>query len=423
MKIQKVKIKDFKIIKDLEVELNGANVLLIGDNEVGKSSFIQFVEIALGKQSNIPVDATGEGLVVADKNGNEYKFHVKFKSGKPVITIETPDGFKDTRKSILAQITGANDFDIDEFITLSNSTAGRKKQVEIFKTFLDEETRENLVKYEQNVKVKYDERTELGRVLKEKEAVISASPYRNELSINIEKIDVSSEMQKLDEANKHNANIDRINQGIEDKAKSIIENHTKILSIKAKIEALEQEISVINSNTETLETDIKKGNEWLKSNAKKDISEIQQKISEASEINIKYSKIQELRDVSKLVEKMQLEHDDLTANIEASRQAIADAIRDMKTPVEGVSFDAEQLLYNGIPVNENNLSTSQIMELGIKLKMAENPEAPLFLQRGESLGAKRYKEILELCKKNGYQLIMEQVQRGVDKLQIELIAD
>jgi len=72
MKIKKVKITDFKVLKNIEKEIEGQNVLLIGENGIGKSSFIQFIEIALGKSTNVPENATGNGCVWVDKDGGEY---------------------------------------------------------------------------------------------------------------------------------------------------------------------------------------------------------------------------------------------------------------------------------------------------------------------------------------------------------------
>jgi hypothetical protein len=54
--------------------------------------------------------------------------------------------------------------------------------------------------------------------------------------------------------------------------------------------------------------------------------------------------------------------------------------------------------------------------------MAENKDLGiLFIQRGESLGAKRLKEIQEMAQKYDWQIIMEQVDRGNEKLTIEIM--
>ncbi len=89
---------------------------------------------------------------------------------------------------------------------------------------------------------------------------------------------------------------------------------------------------------------------------------------------------------------------------------------------EGDMGGSPILTYKGIPVSPDSLSTSEIIELGVRLKMAENPELGiLFLEHGESLGKERMKVILDICKKNNFQVILEEVRRGQEKLTIEII--
>ena len=95
----------------------------------------------------------------------------------------------------------------------------------------------------------------------------------------------------------------------------------------------------------------------------------------------------------------------------------------MTTPVEGLSFEGDNLTYNGVIVSSDSLSTSQIEELGIRLKIAENPEfGILFIGKAESIGKERMTRILEIAKKHNLQVIGEQVERqDVKRLHIELI--
>jgi len=89
-----------------------------------------------------------------------------------------------------------------------------------------------------------------------------------------------------------------------------------------------------------------------------------------------------------------------------------------------LAFDEEKLIYNGFPVHPESQSESEIMQLGVKLKFCENPDLGiLLLERTESIGKKRWEEILAMCKEKNFQLIGEFVQRGQEKLQIEISAD
>jgi predicted ATPase len=48
MKIQRVKIKEFKKLKDIDLKIDGQNIWIKGENGMGKSTLMQFIEAALG---------------------------------------------------------------------------------------------------------------------------------------------------------------------------------------------------------------------------------------------------------------------------------------------------------------------------------------------------------------------------------------
>lgn len=418
MKIQEVKIKEFKCLKDIEKEIKGNNIVLMGDNGVGKSSFIQFIEIALGKQTNIPPNATGEGEVITDKNGNKYTFTVKFKDGRPIVTVTSPDGLKDTRKGTIAGIVGALDFDIDEFVELSKTEKGRKQQVDIFKSFLSESVRKELARYEANVKSNYESRTEVNRTLKEKESIIKDHPLFKQIGITTFKpVDTKEVYAEFESANETNNKIKDVCARMEQRKVDFENKQSQILK-------LQLELDILKNESHALAIKNNEAADWLtkKENKPIELKQFEDKIKTASDTNKNYESVEQLKKDIALIDKLKEEAGELTAKIDSEKQAILDAIRDMETPINGLSFENDQLIYNGIFVNPDSLSTSEIMELGIRLKMAENPELGiLFIQRGESLGAKRLQEIQSIADKAGWQIIMEQVERGKEKLHIEIM--
>lgn len=416
MKIQEIKIKSFKVLKDFEADIKGNNIFLVGDNAVGKSSVIQFLKIALGDQSNIPPNATGEGVVIASKENGNYTFKVKFKDGKPVVEVTSPDGLKDTKKGTLANITGAMSFDIDEFLGLSKTDAGRKKQIEIYKSFLDPEIIKELDKYAANVKALETERTEIGREEKRLKSVIESHPLRNEIELTkFKEVDTAALLESLNKANTKNESIKDVKAKVESKKLDIV-NYDR------RITELEEELEAIKAKKIDVQGDITKGNVWLTANTPIDTTDIQNQIESASETNKKAAQAAQLIKDKEAHATAAEEYGTATANIQSQRQTISDTIKQMDTPVEGLSFDEDTLVYKGVPVSEASLSTSEIMELGLLMKIAENKQLGiLFLEHGESLGAKRLKDIQEVAAKNNMQLIVEQVERGQEKLTIEIM--
>lgn len=415
MKVQQVKIKKFKKIEDFEQNFNGQNVIIYGENTLGKSTIMQFIEIALGKSTNVPPNALGEGEVVTLKDGKQFTLQVKFKDGKPVVTVISPDGLKDNRKGTLEMICGAMSFDIYKFVEQSKTTAGRKEQIETIKSFLPEEIRQDLSKYETDVKCKYEERTELSKDLKATEGTIKTHPLynlQNKLD-EFKSVDVSSVFTDLQFAQEKNKKIAEVESRITHRNSQIAEHQAKIKELEA---AIEKEVANIN---EKLELN-KQASEFLKNNKVNDTSIFEDKIKSANEINATASQAADLK--KHLTKKAELEENigELTVQIEVGRQLIADTIRDMDI-IDGLTFNDETLLLNGVPVNPSSLSTSEIMELGYRLKNIENPEAPLFLEGLESFGEEKLAELIEFSKKYDVQFIGEQVERGNKQIRFELM--
>ena len=198
MKIQKVIIKNFKIIKDLEKEINGANIIVLGDNDVGKSTFIQALGIGLGLSKDIPRNAEGEINIITNDKGEEYQFKTIIRDGKQMIEVIAPNGLRDNRKSTISTLVGAIDFDIDEFVELSNSKAGKKKQIEIVKSFLDQDVQVELGNIERQIEAAYSDRTEINRNIKSWEGFLKESDItKDDLSKYSTKIEVSLINEKL----------------------------------------------------------------------------------------------------------------------------------------------------------------------------------------------------------------------------------
>jgi hypothetical protein len=419
IRILEVIIKDFKKLKDLKSNIEGCNVFLRGPNRVGKSSFMDFIEIALGKSKIVPPDTNIEGQVITDKDGMEYRFEVKLDpKGKPKVTVIMPDGSKDTSKSVIAGIVGLNSFDIDEFVNLSTTDAGRKKQVEEFKKFLDEETRTFLSKYEVSIKKDFDERTDINRDIKKLEGSVNLHPMINHIHEIDSFTEVNTELalNELKEIQKHNETVNKVLGNIETR-KTEIEKHN------ADIKELEEKILAIKKEVATKEDLTKQANDWLKTNAIKPTEALEKSITDASETNKKHSQAKDL--IKQLGELKVLRETEevLTKKIDSEREMIKDAIREMKGPVQGLGFDDEQLLYNGIPVHPQSLSKSEIKKLGIQLKIAENPDLPLFIHEAECMDEDSLREIQNLADECGLQMFAEEVQRGGPKdLQIEIVA-
>lgn len=417
MKLQEVHIKEFKVLEDIESYPEGKNILLIGDNGVGKSSFIQAIKIALGSKDVPPIKKGEWSVEATDKDGNPITFKAKVKDGKAKVTIEM-NGMKDSRVGTLKQLVGDIGIDPQEFVEMSKTETGRKKQIEIFKGMFPEDVVKELDDHKANIQALYEERTDLNRDVKYLKTDIEKHPMHGKNAKDVQRVDVSAVLEKIEEANKHNDVYDRSVD-----ARNAIEEEQELN--KDRIKQLKEQLKKAQEEGRELEQRKAKADKWLSENNPIDTSELKSDLKHAEELNRQADKYEEYMKKEEQLEEKQEEVESMTVRIETMRAEVERFIReDMESPVPGLTFDDEQLMYNGTPVHPESLSTSEIIELGIKMTMAQNPDLGiLFIEHGESIGKKRMEDILDIAKKNDWQIVMEQVERGTEKLTIEIIND
>ena len=140
-------------------------------------------------------------------------------------------------------------------------------------------------------------------------------------------------------------------------------------------------------------------------------------------INKKASDALKLKEQLKEIETLKETAGNLTVMIDTSKQMIVDTVKDIETAIEGLGYDENQLIYKGIPVHPNSMSTSQRAQLAVLLKRAENPSVPILLECSESWGAKKFEWLKELSAKEDFQFIAERVDSNTEKLTVEIVKD
>ena len=229
-------------------------------------------------------------------------------------------------------------------------------------------------------------------------------------------VNTEEALGKLKEIQKSNETVNKVLANNEQRNTDNTKQNEEIKELEAKILVIKNEIAARTDLTN-------QANEWLKTNQIKPTEALEKSITDASEINKKHS---QAKDLIKQLADIKLFRDNeeaLTKKIDSERTMIKDAIREMEGPIQGLGFDDEQLLYNGIPVHPSSLSKSEIKKLGIQLKIAENPDLPLFIHEAECMDEDSLKEIQDLAEECGLQMFAEEVQRGGSKeLQIDIVA-
>lgn len=435
MKVVKVKFQNFRNVPDIEKELNGANIILLAENRKGKSNFIKGIQGALGINPGINAIANGKDqaeveLLLADFNGDQlipgtnHSFKMKIKRDKEnqekvSLEVIAPNGFKETKKTVIGSLAGEIELDYD-FVALSKTKAGKQRQLEIIKSYLDEETRKALDLEQNKAKRAYDERTEVGRLKAAAEGFIKeAGILKEDFDTYKEKKDLDSLKKKRDEKR---AERDKRNNSISELNSKLAAMDARYPEIDGEIEELEIRIGALKKEKADIERKKQEGAEWLKTHSEIDITEVEKEYDDAVDFNSKVDRVSLYKKKQEECKMHAEQYGELTALIDSSKQAIEDTMRQMDFPIEGISFDDENVFYKGKIVDESTMSTSEIMMLEVELKMSKLPGAEVvFIQRGESLGREMLSQLQAVAKERGFQIIMEQVERGTEELRIEFM--
>src|SRR3990167_2897561 len=364
MKIQKVRFFNFRNVPDMEKEIAGSNILLLAENTKGKSNFIKGLKAALCGQ-------LGPGAIKQGADKAEVEIALaQYENAQPV------EGSEYTFK-----LTVKKDKDGTERAGLEVKAPNGFKET--------------------------------------KKTVIGTIAGEVELEYDF------VELSRTDKGRKQQLEI--LRGLLDDDTRTALELHEN------KAAQAYSERTEVNREIKRLEGWIAtQGREWMGLNKTIVTEALEQELNQAIETNKMIDRAKGLQGSLTELSQHKDRSGELTALYDSSRQAIADAIRDMHSPIEGLSFDETSAYYNGKLIHPDQLSTSEIMEFDIRLLIAKREAARkdgaaladvLFVERGESFGMGKLIELQKAAAVCGYQVIMEQVERGTEELRVELMPD
>jgi DNA repair exonuclease SbcCD ATPase subunit len=419
--IIKVQIENFKKLENIDAQLDGQSIFLIGDNEVGKSSFMQAVFSLLSNEA-LPAKAITEGKTDGKiqiefmVDGRKYTAVKKFteKNPKGYFEITTEDGLKTDRVSYLETLTGNISFNPFEFVELCHTAEGRRKQVDFLRKLIPADVNKRFDDINRDHKMAYESRAKVNATISQLDGEIAGISVPDPEQYK-EPIDVSALMDEITKANQINLKRDQLTKDIARGQDAVSKADAEIERLKKALKAAESERKRVHTKLADIQTEFEKTKPVL-------TADLESKIKSASQHNANVETVKRYNDLKKKHFDAQQESTTLSGRI---LELVADKsklIRDSNLPVEGLSFDENGLYINKLPLNEDQVATSMIMDLGVRIAVALNPKLKIIrVPRGESMGKKRLDDVIEFAKRNGYQLFIERVESGVEKLTIQFI--
>lgn len=463
MYVKKLELLNFQVIKEFNANFDGNVYLITGDNELGKSTLLKAIGALLTGERDAVLrkgESKGFAKMVIGDDGEEYEVSLNFTEANPrgTLSIKTTGGLRISNVSALQKIFGYQDFDAVEFARWSETAEGRRKQIEVVKQLLPEDVCKRIEEIDKETAELKNDRLYLNRDVKNLKAVVEEAK-KNLTDADVQKyaskIDVSDLMQEqskrlaLIEKSKSVKSMlaQRISElaGIPDR---IAEEEAlyngdmeriaaKLAEAQRVFEMAQKEAEAESNNRvakhrafladmESKKTDLSQRKEnaekWLADFESRNITtdDLAERLAQAEEHNRKNGEVVAYLEKCDTLHVADAKVVDVENSLSSLSEERAHLIATSHLPIEGLTFTESGLELNGIPFSSGNVSDSQIMEVATKLIIASNPKVRVFrIARGESLGEKRLKAIVDMAKRNGFQGFIEQVQRGQTEMMIE----
>lgn len=389
MKVESIKIKNFKAISDERLEIGGNNVYVLGKNGVGKSSFLDAIfKIISGK--DLPTKLTNKdaknGFVEIDLGELLVRATFNEKNEKVSLAIENKEGaeYKSPR-TMLDNLAGVVDFDINSFFNLTP-----KKQVDFIKQLSGIDFSDLDERYKEH----FQERTYINKCVKELEA-------------------------KLVPFDKNNLEPTPI-KDIQEKIKLATEENNKITGTKARFDERAKKIQALKTQLEEEEGIQKQAKEWLAKNEVKNLEELNAQLNKIIEDNKEAEKNKVALKNKEEYDQKTKEQEELNNILQSIEETKKRIISESKICVPGLTFDEDQIYYNGLPFERSQLNTAQQIIVGLQINLALLKDIKIARFDGSLLDNDNIKIVEEWAKENDLQLFVEFVDRNTESLKIEI---
>lgn len=415
MRVLALKVRHVLGLKELDLNMDGNHLILVGGpNGQGKSSTLNALKMALcGKRGmdwpeKALHDGEDEGEVIVELSGDpslgEYdklKVHLELKkrrSGeidKITIYDSTGEPAPNPRK-LLSDLYHNRAFDPLAFERMK-PTEQRDCIAKLVGIDLDADRAEYAAKFE--------ERTVVNRDVKRLEASYKSLPTHDDAP---EAPIVTSDLvNELDEVRKFNDSVDKKMSKVEKLANKVQEGIARITKCE---EALEAAKATFKEATEKHEAEKA---EYLKLPDPKDEKPILEKISNASELNKKFSDNEAKFKAKQEYEQAACSSNALTNELDRIKKDVEETLASAEFPVPGMTLDREGVLLNGRAFSDNSKKERTIASA--KVAIALEPTLRLMVcEDGSDLDEEALDGLAEILKDDDFQALIELVTRGKD---------
>jgi hypothetical protein len=381
MKIMSLTAENIKKLKAIEIKPDSNIVQITGRNAQGKTSVLDCIWYALGGKDAIDVKPIRNGQEKAIIKIDIDEFVVtrtfKDKNGETTtsLSIENKQGLKyPSPQSMLDSIIGKLTFD-----PLAFSRMKPRDQFDKLKEIAEIDF--DFEEYTHNEKQIYNERTAFNKEIKQLETEINSIVINEKLGKL--PVDTSKLMREIAEI-----------EGFNREQENAINKKQRLAE---KIIELEEELEIMKENYNSISF-----------MPLKSVEEFKQQITQSSLINENVNKIK-LKKEKEIKLKTTKEQTEQRTRILKEMMAIKNSIiQNAKMPIEGLTIEEGQVIYNQIPLSQ--ASGAEQLKVSLAIAMAANPKLKVIrITDGSLLDDVSMNELTKIAQENDYQIWIERV--------------
>lgn len=383
MRIIRLAIENFKKIRAMQVTPNGNTVKITGRNGAGKSSVLDSIVAAIGGKNSSPRKPIREGeekaIIVVQTE--ELTVTRKFTANGSYLEVTNKEGFAaKSPQAVLDKLVGAIAFDPLAFI---EKDPREQRQILIELMGVD------LGSHDKKIAALSEHRRGLMQQKKAAEIDLGRMPHHTDAPA--EEVSMASLVGQLNKANAANKEHDALRQKADQQLRVLTDLQDQIQRLKAALAVAESDIQATQAKLATMKHI--------------DTAEIEKQASEIEATNRKVRENQQHIKAQAGIDKLA---DQINADYQQIKQAEADkadALAGCLMPLEGLSVDADGVLYEGIPLLQTNHAKK--VEISMAIQMALNPTLKVMLINGNGLDSTTMKTVCGMADKEGFQLWIE----------------
>lgn len=399
MKIVRLQAENVKRLVAVDITPKSAMVIIGGENEQGKSSVLDSIEMAFGGkavQPKRPIRKGQEKGTIVAETEDFVLTRVMREDGKDTLTIRSREGGRYGQTTADGWVSSLT-FDPLEFTRMEKGAQLRTLKRLVGLDFSDLDAKKASL---------YDKRkivnAEGVRLKGQYEGTKHHPDAPEDLIVVADLMSILEERKKVNEKNE-----------------SLRRSQTSCLGqqeiLRREIHEIEVEMEILQNKKlkkqdrlTSLIEDSRKLEERIDAAIDANEEEIRVQIKEAEGINAKVRENRTRKGIEERLSAKRLESQALTDEIAAIDAAKRDAVASAKFPIEGLSLTNDDIEYKGIPFDQ--CSDAQTLRVSTAMGFALNPKLKVILIRnGSMLDDKNLAMIAKIAEENDGQIWVERV--------------